>query len=382
MHNQVKFVAIAIGVLFAVSCAQQETNTNVETPSEIQPGFEMETLATGLALPWSMAFTPDGEILIIEKAGGVRVYRDGALDPNPVSGAPEGVYVRADSGRHDIALDPDFIENRRVFLAYAEGDEDANRLVVWRGVYENGAFTNGEVIFRATPDKEGAGHPGGRLLFLPDKTLLLSVGDGYDYLHDAQDLSSHLGKVLRIDRNADAPTDNPFVGREDALPEIWTYGHRNIQGLALDRETGAVWAHEHGPRGGDEINLLSGGANYGWPATTNGIDYNGEIISGRAHAEGIESPLIVWAPSIAPSGLAVYRGETFPEWEGRFLIGALAARAVVHAQRDNDGRSIAEVDRILTDMGARIRDVRVGPDGGVYILTDEPEGRLLRLSQP
>jgi glucose/arabinose dehydrogenase len=185
---------------------------------------------------------------------------------------------------------------------------------------------------------------------------------------------------LRLDRDGKAPMDNPFIGRADVLPEIWTYGHRNTQGLTVDAETGAVWEHEHGPRGGDEINRLMAGANYGWPLTTNGIDYDGTLVSKIAHADGIVSPLLVWAPSIAPSGLAVYHGGEFPDWNGHFLAGGLASKSLARAQLDNDGRSIRETERLLADIGARIRDVRVGPDDGyVYVLTDEPEGRLLRL---
>jgi len=339
---------------------------------------KLETLASGLKFPWSMAFAPGGDILIIEKAGGLRIFRNGALAA-AVEGLPTDVMVNSDSGLHDIALDPDFETNRRVFIAYAQGNESANRLALWRARLENNALVAGEVIFTVTPDKEGPSHPGGRILFLPDKTMLLTVGDGYDYRNEAQNLRSHLGKILRLDRNGRAPADNPFVGRKDALPEIWTYGHRNAQGLAIDAETGIVWEHEHGPRGGDEINRITAGANYGWPLTTNGIDYDGTLVSERAHAEGVVSPLIVWAPSIAPSGLAVYRGAEFADWNGHFLVGALAAKSLVRAQRDNDGRSIDETERLIADIDARIRDVRVGPDGDIYILTDEPDGRLLRL---
>ena len=340
---------------------------------------QVQTLASGLKFPWSMAFTPDGGILIVEKTGGLRVFRGGALLPDPVSGLPEDVMINADSGYHDIALDPDFATTRRVFLAYAQGDDDANRLAIWRARLENDRLVGGEVIFRASPDKKGPSHPGGRIAFLADKTFLVSVGDGYDYRNQAQNLTSDLGKILRLDRNGNPPTDNPFAGRADARAEIWTYGHRNPQGLAVDPETATVWEEEHGPRGGDEINRLAAGGNYGWPLATNGIDYDGTLISERAHSPDFISPLIVWAPSIAPSGLAIYRGGEFADWNGQLLVGALAAKSLVRAQIDNDGRSVAETERLLADLGARIRDVRTGPDGFVYFLTDEAEGRLLRL---
>jgi len=359
----------------AASAAFDQASSRAET----EPAIKVETLARGLAFPWSMAFAPNGDILIIEKAGGLRVFRNGALLPGAVDGLPGDVMVNSDSGLHDIALDPDFNVNQRVFIAYAEGDDDVNRLAVYRARLADDALIDGADIFHAGPDKTGAGHPGGRILFLPDKTFLLSVGDGYEYKSAAQDLSSHLGKILRLDREGAPPADNPFVGRDDVRPEIWSYGHRNPQGLALDPETGAIWEHEHGPRGGDEINRLAAGSNYGWPTTTNGIDYDGRLISSIAHADGVASPLIVWAPSIAPSGLAVYRGDKFPEWNGHFLLGALAARQLIRAQLDNDGRSIAESDRLLKEIGARLRDVRIGPDGFIYILTDEADGRLLRI---
>jgi glucose/arabinose dehydrogenase len=289
--------------------------------------------------------------------------------------------VKEDSGLHDIALDPDFATTQSVFIAYAGGDEKANHTSVWRARLEGNHLVEGQTIFRAAPDKADPNHPGGRLLFLPDKTFLLTVGDGFKFRDAAQDLSSDLGKILRLDREGHAPADNPFIGQEGARPEIYTYGHRNPQGLTMDTETGVVWEHEHGPRGGDEINLLTAGSNYGWPLTTNGIDYDGTLVSERAHAPGITSPLIVWAPSIAPSGLDVYRGTEFADWNGNFLVGALAAKLLVRAQLDNEERSIGEVERLLADLGTRIRDVRVGPDGLIYVLTDEADGRLIRLSR-
>ncbi len=377
--------SIAACLLISLSACAPESEVKAgdvapaEAPAAAAPALKVETLASGLKFPWSMTFAPGGDILIIEKAGGLRIYRNGALLAEPVAGLPDDVMVNADSGLHDIALDPDFATTRRVFIAYAGGDEDANRMSVWRARLEGERLVDGEVIFRARPDKKDPSHPGGRIAFMADKTFLLSVGDGYDYRNEAQNLSSHLGKIVRLDRNGKAPADNPFIGRAGALPEIWTYGHRNPQGLAIDPETGVVWENEHGPRGGDEINRLTAGANYGWPLTTNGIDYDGTLVSEHAHAQGVTSPLIVWAPSIAPSGLAVYRAAEFADWNGHFLVGGLASLSLVRAQIDNEGRSIDETERLLADLGARLRDIRVGPDGFVYILTDEAEGRLIRL---
>lgn len=340
---------------------------------------DLERLASGLRFPWSLAFTPDGDILITEKYAGVRVMRGGRLLPDVLAGGPANVLAKADSGILDIALDPDFTANRLVYLSFAEGDEAANRTAVWVARYDGERFTDGRVIFRVQPDKAKPGHPGGRMLFLPDGTFLLTVGDGFDYKAAAQDPGSHLGKILRLTREGAAPADNPFVGSPSALPEIWSSGHRNAQGLTRDPETGEIWAHEHGPRGGDEINRLRAGANYGWPVVTHGIDYDLSIVSERAFAPGIERSWFFWAPSIAPSGLAVYRGKAFPDWEGKLLVGGLVSKAVSRMRPAKQPGFFIEEERMFGSRDKRIRDVRVGPDGLVYLLTDEDEAELLRL---
>jgi glucose/arabinose dehydrogenase len=282
----------------------------------------------------------------------------------------------------DIALDPDFASNHFVYIAFAEGTEDANRTALWKGRFDGDHFSNGHVIYRVNELKKGTAHPGGRLLFLPDKTLLLSVGEGFDYKQKAQDPASDMGKVLRLTRDGAVPPDNPFVGRPGYAPEIWTLGHRNPQGLTRDPVTGTIWEHEHGPRGGDEVNILEAGKNYGWPLTTNGIDYDGKLISERAHAPSIVSPRIVWAPSIAPSGLAIYHGSLFPEFEGKLLIGALAKRCIVEVSIGKDTGLLVEEDRLLTGLRQRVRDIRVAPDGNIYWLSDDDAGHLYRLVPP
>jgi glucose/arabinose dehydrogenase len=344
-----------------------------------QGAAQLERLVQGLERPWSLAFTPDGEILLTEKYRGLRVVKGGKLLPGPLSGGPPGVLAKADSGLLDIALDPDFARNRVIFLSFAEGDESANRTAIWRARYEGGRLVDGRVIFRARPDKKGPGHPGGRMAFLPDGTLLLTIGDGFDYKAAAQDLGSHLGKILRLTRDGSAPPDNPFVTRAGALPEIWTYGHRNPQGLARDAATGDIWEHEHGPRGGDEINRLRAGANYGWPLVTHGIDYDLSLVSERAFAPGIERSWFFWAPSIAPSGLAVYRGAAFQGWDGQMLVGGLASKSVSRLRAAKQSGFFVEDERLFGSEGKRIRDVRVGPDGFVYLLTDEDAAELWRL---
>lgn len=344
------------------------------------PGaVQLEHYVGGLQRPWCVAFLPTGELLVTEKYRGLRVVRDGALVPEPVVGVPQGVFAKEDSGLLDVALDPDFASNRLLYLSFAEGSEEANRTAIWRARYEDGRLVDGRVIFRARPDKAGSSHPGGRMLFLPDGTLLLTVGDGFEYKAAAQDLGSHLGKILRLTRDGAAPADNPFAGRAGALPEIWTLGHRNPQGLALDRATGTVWEHEHGPRGGDEVNRLRAGANYGWPLVTHGIDYDGTVISERAFAPGIERSSFFWAPSIAPSGLAVYRGKAFPDWDGKLLVGALAGKSVNRLRFNDKPQFFVEEERMFVPLGKRVRDVREGPDGLVYVLTDEDDAELWRL---
>ncbi len=289
------------------------------------------------------------------------------------------MFAKEDSGFLDVALDPDFASNRTVYVAFAEGDETANHTAVWKGIFDGRALTGGRVIFRSRPDKAEASHPGGRLLFLSDKTFLLTTGDGYTYKAAAQDLGSHLGKIVRLTRDGAAAPDNPFVGRAGVAPEVWTYGHRNPQGLALDPATGDIWEHEHGPRGGDEINRLRAGANYGWPVVTHGIDYDGTIISDRTVAPGIERSSFIWMPSIAPSGFAVYRGRAFADWDGKIFVGALAARNVVRLRMGKDTGFFIEDERMFAPLKKRIRDVREGPDGLLYILTDEEAGELLRV---
>ena len=375
----------ALAIVFAPVAAQTTRERAVavdRVPIPPADRFEVEQLGPPLANPWSLAFLPDGSFLVTEKHGGVRIIRrDGAVTP-ALPGGPPNVLQKSDSGLHDVVLDPDFASNRTVYIAFAEGTEESNRTAVWKARLDGEQLVNGQVIFRVNEAKKGPSHPGGRLLFLPDKTLILTVGDGFDYRDKAQDPASHLGKNLRLTRDGRAAPDNPFVGHSGYAPEIWTLGHRNIQGLTRDPATGTVWAHEHGPRGGDEINELVAGRNYGWPKASFGIDYDGKLITERQHVDGLTDPRFFWAPSIAPSGLAVYRGTAFPAWDGRILVGALASRALVQIRVGTQTGLLAEEGRWLLGLKARLRDVRVAPDGEVYLLTDGDNGRLLRLVRP
>ena len=338
--------------------------------------YLVDTVATGLRTPWSLAFLPDSGMLVTEKYGGIRLYRSGGRESDTLTGLPRAYQVE-DTGLLDIAIDPDFATTRRIFLSFGEGDSSANHTALFRARLDGTRLVDGRVIWRATPDKAGPGHPGARIAFLPDRTLLLTVGDGYDYRDQAQHLGSALGKIVRLDRDGRPPADNPLTVRAGARWEIWSYGHRNPQGLLVDPRDGTVWAHEHGPKGGDEINRVRAGLNYGWPRTSHGVDYSGELISKEQTAKDIEPPVLVWVPSIAPSGFALYLGRAFPAWYGDFFVGALKERSLRRLRVRNGEVMLQEV--LLRELGARIRDVRTGPDGFLYLLVDDANGAVLRL---
>jgi glucose/arabinose dehydrogenase len=346
-------------------------------PAQAQSAaFRTATLAEGLDHPWGMAFLPDGGLLITERSGQLRLFEDGKLAAAPISGVPE-VVARGQGGLLDVALHPAFAENRLVYLSYAGSGEGGAGTEVARARFDGEKLENLEVIFRASPKTSGGAHFGSRLVFDGAGHLFVSLGDRRSHMKEAQKLSSHIGTIVRLNDDGSVPADNPFVGQQEALPEIYSYGHRNVQGMTLHPETGAVWAHEHGPRGGDELNLLKPGANYGWPAITYGIDYSGAIISEKTAAAGMEQPVVYWVPSIAPSGMDFYQGELFPEWRGDLFLGALAHRHLRRLEMAGD-RVVAQ-EELLGSLGERIRDVKAGPDGYIYVLTDAANGRLLRL---
>jgi len=341
-----------------------------------QHDFRIATLARGLDHPWGMAFLPDGGILITERSGSLRLFKDGRLQPEPITGSPE-VAARGQGGLLDIALHPDFADNGTLYLSYAGEGEGGAGTEIARARFDGARLSDQEVVFRATPKTPGTAHYGGRLAFDREGRLYLGLGDRRSYMEEAQKLGSHLGSVIRINDDGSVPDDNPFVGESQALAEIYSYGHRNVQGMVRHPASGAIWIHEHGPRGGDEVNILKPGANYGWPAITYGIDYSGAIISDKTAAPGMEQPVVYWVPSIAPSGMAFYEGDLFPEWRGNLFVGALAGR---HLRRlEIDGQQVTGQEELLTDLRERIRDVRSGPDGFLYVLTDSSDGRLLRL---
>jgi len=370
-------LVMALGV--AISFVGTAPAAAGDVVASAQARFRVTTVADGLVHPWGLAFLPDGAMLVTERPGRLRLLRRNGTLAEPISGLPE-VYARGQGGLLDVALHPDFAENRRIYLSYAAPGEGGAGTEVARARLDREGLRlrEVEVIFRAEPKVPGTGHFGSRLAFGPDGHLFVTLGDRRNYMDEAQNLANHLGSVLRLNPDGSVPADNPFVGQDGARPEIFTYGHRNVQGMAVHPEDGAIWTHEHGPRGGDEVNILEAGANYGWPEVTYGIDYDGSIISEDTHAPGMTQPVVYWDPSIAPSGMAFYDGKAFPRWRGDLFVGALAH---THLRRlELEGREVVDQEVLLRDLGARIRDVRSGPDGALYVLTDSRDGRLLRLS--
>ena len=338
--------------------------------------FTIETVADDLELPWSLAFLPDGSMLVTERPGRLRIIRDGELLEAPVAGVPD-VYFAGQGGLFDVVLDPDFETNQTIYLSYAHGNQDANATRILRAVLDGNKLRDQEVIFTVEPSKAGALHFGGRIAFLPDGTLLMPTGDGFTYREEAQKLDTLLGKIVRIHRDGSIPDDNPFVGREDARPEIWSYGHRNPQAILFDPVSGNVYQHEHGARGGDELNLIEQGKNYGWPAITYGRDYNFASITPYTEFPGMEQPVVDWTPSIAPAGMAIYWGDLFPDWRGDLFVAALVERAVRRLDMEN-GRVIGQ-ELLFGELDERMRDVRAGPQGALYLLTDSTDGQVLRV---
>ena len=341
-------------------------------------------LASGLQNPWSLQFLPEGDILITERPGRLRILRDGVLDPEPIAGVPE-IRRTVLGGLLDVVLHPDFENNRTLYLSYAKSVDDGfSTTAVARARFDGSSLTSVEDIFVANTRSQSVVNFGGRMVFGGDGKLYLAVGERQEQ-DRAQDPMDHGGKVLRLNDDGSAPEDNPFAGDSAYLPEIYTLGHRSPQGLAIHPESGEIWENEHGPLGGDEINVLRSGANYGWPLVSFGTDYDGTQITdtGQTTLAGMEPPLVYWVPSIAISGLSFYQGDVFSAWRGNALVGALMrgrVRATGHFQRlsfEND-RAITR-EPILIELRQRIRDVRPGPDGLVYVLTDENPGVLLKL---
>ena len=372
------FSTVAACLILVSGCSVQVDDKTVLTEKSRQASFSLREIVQGLDHPWGVAFLPDGNILITERSGQLRIVRDGALDPDPVRGLPK-IYATGQGGLLDIALHPRYPENKLVYFSFSGQDIEGAGTEIARGRFAEDSLEKMEMIFVAEPKTSGRNHYGSRIVFAPDGTLLITVGDRYSYMQEAQNPSNHLGSTIRINDDGSVPRDNPFVSQPNVKPEIYSFGHRNSQGLTIRPELNQIWSHEHGPRGGDEVNIIKPGVNYGWPAITYGIDYSGAIISEFTEAPGMEQPVIYWDPSIAPSGMSFYDGADFPEWQGDLFIGALKD---THLRRlELEGDTVVEQEELLNELDERIRDVRQGPDGFLYILTDsgKPNGKLYRI---
>ena len=326
--------------------------------------YQIDVVARGLEQPWSLAFLPNGDMLITELVGRLRVIRDGKLIKQPIAGVPR-VYFAGQGGLMDVIAHPNYRRNRLIYLSYSGGDGDSNATYVMRARFDGRALTEQKVIFKARPLKATPVHYGGRMAFMPDGTLLVALGDGFDYREEAQNLTNHYGAIVRIRDDGSVPGNNPFVKTPKALPEIWSYGHRNVQAILVDRK-GRIFSNEHGPRGGDEVNLIRAGKNYGWPLITYGKDYSGAVISPWTHREGLEQPLWQWTPSIAPSGMAIYEGNLFPQWRGDLFITSLVFGNV--QRLDLKEGKIVNREILFKGIDGRLRDIRVGPKGALYLL--------------
>lgn len=365
----------ATGLLVTAAAA---TNAQLDTYSASHHDYRVVTVADGLMQPWSMAWLPNGDMLVTEKPGRLRIVRDGQLLPEAVPGVPE-VFYEGQGGLFDVVPHPNFSDNRWVYLSYAKEEGDTSVTALIRGRLENDRLTNVVEIF--SPQAAGFGHYGGKIAFDNDGYLFLTLGErqaparGDLAAHPAQDLSNHHGVIIRLNDDGSVPDDNPFVGRDDALPEIWTYGHRSPQGLVIHPETGDLWESEHGPQGGDELNLIEPGNNYGWPVIGRGVNYGsiGSPIHAAIGQEGMTQPTHFWVPSIATSGLMVYTGDKFPGWYGSILSGALAGEQLARLHMSDDYRSVIVEETLAYGMG-RIRDVRQGPDGYIYLAISDGNG--------
>ena len=348
-------------------------------------GWEMEIITDGLEHPWSVQWISNNELLVSERPGRIRVIRNGELLPGQVEGLPD-IFADGQGGLLDLSLHPDFENNMLLYFSYSAGDKNSNRTTVSRGIFDGASITNLETIFEVNRDKSGNQHFGSRILWITDRSFLITLADGGNYIRfqdggwireQAQNTENHLGTIVHLTDDGLSSPDGPYIDSDFALPEIWSYGHRNIQGIAIDPETGNIWANEHGSRGGDELNLLEPGGNYGWPDVTYSREYHYTRITNETSKPDMIDPKVVWTPAQAPSGLAFYTGTDFPEWQGDLFSGGLVGKQVRRIVLDEERTSVIGEEKLT--IGSRVRDVRMGPDGYLYLLTDEENGKLIRI---
>lgn len=359
--------------------AQETGQPSAQTETAPETVYTLTPVAEGLEFPWGLAFLPDKRLLVTEREGRIKL-----IDPDgtmlEVAGGPEA-YVERQGGYFGLVVDPAFEDNQTIYMAYAKGDGNENATAIFKARLsaDGTQLLDGEDIYQADV-RDTAFHFGGRLQFLPDGTLIAGLGDGFRYMDDAQNTANTHGTIIRIHTDGSIPEDNPLVGTEGTATEIYSWGHRNVQGLLYDVHSSTLFAHEHGPKGGDELNIIEPGKNYGWPKITYGLNYDGTVISNRVSADGLEQPITKWVPSIAPSGMIRYTGATYPEWSGGLLIGAMngpAGQKLVHLELD--GTTVVAENHYLTDLARPIRDIAQGADGFVYVVTHELDGGVYRI---
>ena len=391
--------SFAISAMFflAMACSGTETQAG-ETAASVtagegeqaedaltsKDGYKLTPVASGLEFPWDMVFLPSGEMLVTERSGQIRVIRDGELLDAPVAGGPE-TLAEGQGGYFGMALDPDFASNRTLYLAFAKGTSSENTTAVIRGVLAEDAsgLTEVQEIFAGTL-RATAYHFGGRLAFLPDGTLIVTMGEGFRYMDDAQNPMNFHGTIARINADGSVPEDNPFADGEGGAPAVWSYGHRNVQGLLYDAGRDILWAHEHGPKGGDELNRIEPGKNYGWPEITYGVNYDGTVISAETEAPGMQQPVVKWVPSIAPSGMVLIDGGAWSAWEGDIIVAAMngpKGQRLVRIDLDSEGNAQGTED-MLADLEIPFRDIALGPDGTLYAATANMDGVIYAITKP
>jgi aldose sugar dehydrogenase len=367
-------IALCLGLVAALVVVSQQASAKEKLIDTVQGTLKVETVAQGLAYPWGLAFLPDGRMLVTEKPGRLRIVSPDGTISEPIKGVPK-VFFAGQGGLLDVALDPNFAKNGLVYLSFAEPGDGVAGTSVARGKLSDGNLDNVEIIFRQKPKVKGGNHFGSRLAFSPDGKLFITLGERFTF-GPAQDLSTDLGKIIRINPDGSIPEDNPFVGQEGKLPEIWSYGHRNAQGAAINPETGKLWESEFGPLGGDEVNIPEAGKDYGWPVVSWGSHYDGTRIPDPTTHPEFADAIYYWNPVISPSGITFYTADLIPGWKGNLLLAGLSVGAIVRLQLD--GETVVGEERI--PMGVRIRDVAQGPDGGVYALTDQENGEILKIT--
>jgi len=373
-------VALTVATLLAASLLIAGGTRGEETVFGSSAGeLEIRTVARGLVNPWALAFLPDGTMLVTERPGRMRIVTsEGQVSP-PLKGVPD-VWASGQGGLLDVVTDKSFAQNKTIYFCFAERADRGGRTTIARAKLDDGKgrLNDVKIIFRQQGPLSSGNHFGCRIVQADDGNLFVTLGEHFTYRDQAQSLGDHLGKVIRIAPDGSVPSGNPFAGRADAKPEIWSYGHRNAQGLAINPASGELWEIEHGPRGGDEVNVIAKGKNYGWPVIGYGIDYSGAKIHDSTSRDGMEQPVKYWVPSIAPSGMTFYTGKLFPKWSGSLFTGALRGAMLVRLTLN--GNAVTAEERLLQNLHERIRDVRQGPDGALWLLTDSSAGRILRVA--